>query len=384
MRECDKCGQEDLLNSCNHCGSSFCRGHILPENHNCPALRQVDIGDGDSLTIGDVQNDSGDETQSTGRSPGSSEREFESSPDVAPDGSVVDDDRDDQDDNGDDDDGLLHRAIAGGAASREFRGTCPHCDQYIRRRRGQRITRCRECGWRPGLPVLRYLTHYPAWGHYKRRSISFLWTSLKLVPVLIVLAGIIGATVGTGVPWIDNRAGEMRDDIESAVGDAPDDAEAGFENITGTQPISNGSIEREIYNRTNTARAEQLTGEASLERDEYLDTLARQHSRRMLKTGAVDHDGFDNRSNHAQKRCGISDGVSENVHSTETYVDMKIYGTDETVFTDDAEAVGQVLVRGWLNSDGHRENLLGRAYTKIGVGVATSEDGEVYATQIFC
>ena len=37
----------------------------------------------------------------------------------------------------------------------------------------------------------------------------------------------------------------------------------------------------------------------------------------------------------------------------------------------------------WVNSPGHRENLLESAYTEIGVGIAIGEDRSIYATQNF-
>lgn len=40
-------------------------------------------------------------------------------------------------------------------------------------------------------------------------------------------------------------------------------------------------------------------------------------------------------------------------------------------------------ISGWMNSDGHRKNLLGAQYTEIGVGIAVSGTGTRYWTQVF-
>lgn len=37
-----------------------------------------------------------------------------------------------------------------------------------------------------------------------------------------------------------------------------------------------------------------------------------------------------------------------------------------------------------ISSPGHRRNVLSRAYTKVGIGIALDEKGYVYVTQIFC
>ncbi len=41
------------------------------------------------------------------------------------------------------------------------------------------------------------------------------------------------------------------------------------------------------------------------------------------------------------------------------------------------------VMRGWMNSPGHRANILSRTYTNIGVGCATSKTGVKYWTQMF-
>lgn len=37
----------------------------------------------------------------------------------------------------------------------------------------------------------------------------------------------------------------------------------------------------------------------------------------------------------------------------------------------------------WMRSDGHRENILGRDFTAMGVGVVCRHDGRMWATQLF-
>ena len=41
------------------------------------------------------------------------------------------------------------------------------------------------------------------------------------------------------------------------------------------------------------------------------------------------------------------------------------------------------VMDGWMNSSGHRANILNTSYEKIGVGYAVSQDGTPYWVQIF-
>lgn len=59
-------------------------------------------------------------------------------------------------------------------------------------------------------------------------------------------------------------------------------------------------------------------------------------------------------------------------------------------FAADAEAMARAIVSGWMNSPGHRDNILNEGYRRIGVGVAVLEtvkhnhqDEEILATQNF-
>ena len=41
------------------------------------------------------------------------------------------------------------------------------------------------------------------------------------------------------------------------------------------------------------------------------------------------------------------------------------------------------VVQGWMDSPGHRANILGAAYTEIGVGLAIDGNGRPYYAQMF-
>lgn len=83
------------------------------------------------------------------------------------------------------------------------RSHCPGCNQYIRKRRGDRLLRCHTCGWTEGWPVLRWVTHYPRrfWrrtAFRRRRILGELQTTVKWLLIL----WIIGSAAGVGVPAV--------------------------------------------------------------------------------------------------------------------------------------------------------------------------------------
>ncbi len=77
-------------------------------------------------------------------------------------------------------------------------------------------------------------------------------------------------------------------------------------------------------------------------------------------------------------------------HTSPTYGSafdmMKTYGVSYETAGENI-AMGQktpeAVMEGWMNSAGHRANILNSAYTGIGVGYAVSSDGTAYWVQIF-
>jgi uncharacterized protein YkwD len=46
--------------------------------------------------------------------------------------------------------------------------------------------------------------------------------------------------------------------------------------------------------------------------------------------------------------------------------------------------IAETTVQGWMNSRGHRKNILFSHWRSEGIGVAIAPDGKVYITQNFC
>jgi uncharacterized protein YkwD len=104
-------------------------------------------------------------------------------------------------------------------------------------------------------------------------------------------------------------------------------------------------------------------GCGSLERDSRLDTAARLHAEDMAANDYFSHDSQDGRSPSDRAGAqGFEGGVGENI----------------AMGYPDAGAV----MAGWMDSEGHRANILNCDYDVIGIGVA-DRDGTLYWVQNF-
>ena len=130
----------------------------------------------------------------------------------------------------------------------------------------------------------------------------------------------------------------------------------GCSTSTTTDDTTQLTTEEKIFSLVNEARVG--NGLSPLVRVDTLDALALEHSQDMAKAGILSHDGFDARADSIERLLGSS-YVGENV----------------AVGYESAKA----FVDGWLNSPGHRANIMNSSYRRTGVGYY-----EGYATQIFC
>lgn len=99
-----------------------------------------------------------------------------------------------------------------------------------------------------------------------------------------------------------------------------------------------------------------------LEQNNFIQSLCRDHARNMaVNKVSLGHDGFEQRAEEIMNEYG-SGMVAENV----------------AMGYKDAESV----VRGWLESPGHKANIEGD-FNLTGIGVIKNNEGVLYYTQIF-
>jgi len=129
-------------------------------------------------------------------------------------------------------------------------------------------------------------------------------------------------------------------------------------------------IERQIHTLINRERAKE--GARPLRWNGRLAAAARNHSRRMAEAGFFAHE--DPRHGALRQRLDRAriswSMIAENIS----------YARDRRATL---SRLAADAVKRWMQSDGHRDNLLEPRYTDTGIGAAFSSNGALHMTQIF-
>ena len=154
--------------------------------------------------------------------------------------------------------------------------------------------------------------------------------------------------------------------------------------------IDSAALEKRIHALINQQR--KSNGLSSLSFDSSLAVIARGHSQDMAKNNYFSHVNLQglspaDRGNQQGYTCrkdygsyytyGISENIFETSHWT-TYNGIRINDFEPL------ENIAQKTVEGWMNSPGHRKNILTTTYDREGIGVGIASDCTVYITENFC
>ena len=134
------------------------------------------------------------------------------------------------------------------------------------------------------------------------------------------------------------------------------------QNVTETVSSVN-SMEKQVASLTNSKR--KAAGLGSLTLDSQLSKLARMKAEDMAKKGYFSHTSPTYGSAlDMMKKYGVSYRTAgENIAK--------------------GQKTPEAVMKGWMNSSGHRANILNSAYSHIGVGYAKDSKGNTYWVQIF-
>lgn len=128
--------------------------------------------------------------------------------------------------------------------------------------------------------------------------------------------------------------------------------------------LTASAIQDDIIRRVNQYRISQ--GKKSVKHHAGLDKIALRHAKYMMQNrdkARVSHAFHNRRSYEAYGSYGMM-GLGENVGYTES------------------SSPARHLVSMWIQSSGHRKNMLGQ-WQYTGIGVVIAPDGAVFATQLF-
>lgn len=126
---------------------------------------------------------------------------------------------------------------------------------------------------------------------------------------------------------------------------------------------------------------------SQIARGHSLDMATREYFAHETPEGLTPTDRADELGYSCEKMVGllIYTGIAENIfqgHLFDSY-----YTVNEEIISYDwisEEEIAQITVDGWMNSPGHRENILTEIFDKEGIGVEITPDHKVYVTQNFC
>lgn len=157
----------------------------------------------------------------------------------------------------------------------------------------------------------------------------------------------------------DDQSGNLEN------GETADKDESGREDSSGNEQPEAGqsSMKQQVVSLVNAERAKQ--GLAALKSDSRLAEIAQKKAEDMAKNGYFSH-------------TSPTYGSAFDMLKAAGYT-YKAAGENIAMGQKSAASV----MNGWMNSSGHRANILSSSYEKIGVGHAISSDGTPYWVQIF-
>ncbi len=151
-------------------------------------------------------------------------------------------------------------------------------------------------------------------------------------------------------------------------------APEGDPGTTSAGDVTSDEVEAEIHTQVNEIRAEH--GLSQLEHDDEIAVVARIHSQDMNERDYFSHTNPEGES-PADRFGDLYPSECRAVGENLAYIQTG-FGSG-----DSAEEIAERIVQGWMDSEGHRENILREGWDSEGIGVYMA-DGRIDATQNFC
>ncbi len=163
--------------------------------------------------------------------------------------------------------------------------------------------------------------------------------------------------------------------------------------VTSSKPeINIPELEKQIHDLINEERGKR--GLSALAWNDKLNIIARKHSQDMANRNYFAHsdpEGHDFSYRYQQEgfNCEVRVGNyiyqgAENIFQNNLYSSVTYYGEIPSYDWNSQDEIAESTVQGWMNSPGHRQNILTAYWKSEGIGVAISDDDKVYITEDFC
>lgn len=152
---------------------------------------------------------------------------------------------------------------------------------------------------------------------------------------------------------------------------SPPEGDPGTTSMDG---VTSDAVEAEIHAQVNEIRADH--GLNQLEHDDEIAAVARTHSQDMNERDYFSHTNPEGES-PADRFGDLYPSECRAVGENLAYIQTGV-GSGGS-----AEEIAERIVQGWMDSEGHRENILREGWDSEGIGVYM-DDGRIDATQNFC
>ncbi|MCH7969335.1 MAG: CAP domain-containing protein [Thaumarchaeota archaeon] len=195
------------------------------------------------------------------------------------------------------------------------------------------------------------------YGHnyYRDRHPKGNKSKIALGIAVFVIAVLVIVNYGSDLSKVLTELPKIQSEIEDAVEDFTQ--EISELELPDLEPDIN-NIENLVHKYTNQERAQYQR--TTLKDQGALDNYARSHSQKMLNSGNLVHSNL-----------GVSCSGYKGENIQQNYLALS------------DESTARSIVDTWMDSKGHRDNILSPNFQQLGVGIAVS-GVTVYATQVFC
>jgi len=175
-------------------------------------------------------------------------------------------------------------------------------------------------------------------------------------------------------------------------GSRPSSSTVSHASATPKPSIDSGRLEKKIHDLVNEERTKRRI--PALRWNEQLNRISRRYSNDMAARAFFSHSDPEGRSFMDRYReegfvCKLKVGNAtcfgaENIAQDTLCRSVTYLDGIPTYSWNSEDEIARSVVKMWMGSKGHRENILTPYFRQQAIGIAVSDDGKVYVTENFC